>query len=239
MRAIITSAVARHEPGAHCAICGVGLSGIRRVCGRCETPYHTDCWTYNGGCAIYGCAPAKLRHSSKLETTGRVFDRPTSPQDPFSGAVFGALLGVLVLAGVTGSFHAMSGSTSGSYLKDALPWISCAATLGMFTGATVRGPSDTSRITTCGLLGPGLTAWGLLCLCGLVQRTPGPAAIATALFLLPFVLVCSLITVPLSWPCAYIASAFNDPERSHTSRILWLATVAALVVAELTALQIR
>lgn len=26
-----------------------------RTCPACATPHHTDCWHYNGWCAVYGC----------------------------------------------------------------------------------------------------------------------------------------------------------------------------------------
>jgi hypothetical protein len=39
-----------------CGICGCSLAGETTVCRTCETPFHPDCWRYNGGCSIYGCA---------------------------------------------------------------------------------------------------------------------------------------------------------------------------------------
>lgn len=39
--------------------CGVCRFPVRVIdaspCARCETRYHRDCWTYNGGCAVFGC----------------------------------------------------------------------------------------------------------------------------------------------------------------------------------------
>ena len=30
-----------------------------RICERCETPHHADCWDYAGGCALFGCRPGE------------------------------------------------------------------------------------------------------------------------------------------------------------------------------------
>ncbi len=38
-----------------CAVCGVAPDATRRECPRCRAPYHDACWTWLGGCAIYGC----------------------------------------------------------------------------------------------------------------------------------------------------------------------------------------
>lgn len=40
----------------HCQVCGIAIdAGEITRCSRCGAPHHTDCWNYNGGCAIYGC----------------------------------------------------------------------------------------------------------------------------------------------------------------------------------------
>lgn len=46
-----------------CAYCRHRIiTGKHRVCVRCTTTYHADCWLANGaGCAIYGCRPALQR----------------------------------------------------------------------------------------------------------------------------------------------------------------------------------
>ncbi|MBL0106778.1 MAG: hypothetical protein IPP52_05685 [Ignavibacteria bacterium] len=36
-------------------------------CPSCSSPYHTDCWFENKGCAVYGCG-------EKLRLQGRIFD---------------------------------------------------------------------------------------------------------------------------------------------------------------------
>lgn len=40
--------------------CGICMSAIEASdaaasCPGCQSPYHADCWTENGGCAVYGC----------------------------------------------------------------------------------------------------------------------------------------------------------------------------------------
>lgn len=50
--------VAEERAALLCAICQSPLAGEdpRTSCPGCNAAYHTDCWTENGGCAIYGCA---------------------------------------------------------------------------------------------------------------------------------------------------------------------------------------
>ena len=40
-----------------CSICMTALEpgDAETACEGCQSPYHTDCWTENGGCAVYGC----------------------------------------------------------------------------------------------------------------------------------------------------------------------------------------
>jgi hypothetical protein len=49
----------------HCAICANSLGDAQATvtCLSCDTPYHEDCWTYNGRCAIYGCGRMYASHS--------------------------------------------------------------------------------------------------------------------------------------------------------------------------------
>lgn len=44
--------------GALCAICqtGFGAQDAKVACPGCHAEYHEDCWTENGGCAVYGCS---------------------------------------------------------------------------------------------------------------------------------------------------------------------------------------
>lgn len=41
----------------NCAICMTAVDSVEEEtsCPACAAPYHHDCWTENGGCAIYGC----------------------------------------------------------------------------------------------------------------------------------------------------------------------------------------
>lgn len=40
-----------------CGVCGAVIEGQRYiVCPSCETPHHADCWDYNEGCSVFGCA---------------------------------------------------------------------------------------------------------------------------------------------------------------------------------------
>jgi hypothetical protein len=39
-----------------CKVCGEPIAGGAVIkCAVCNTPHHGDCWTYVGGCSIYGC----------------------------------------------------------------------------------------------------------------------------------------------------------------------------------------
>ncbi|CAN5664183.1 hypothetical protein BH23PLA1_BH23PLA1_18170 [soil metagenome] len=38
-----------------CKVCGDAIETIHVVCSTCRTPHHRDCWTFVGGCSIYGC----------------------------------------------------------------------------------------------------------------------------------------------------------------------------------------
>lgn len=41
-----------------CAVCSCAIHGHSRSCPVCQVPYHLDCWSYAGGCAIFGCKGA-------------------------------------------------------------------------------------------------------------------------------------------------------------------------------------
>lgn len=48
---------ARGARAPSCSVCGTSLAGATTVvCAHCDTPHHDDCWAYNGGCALFGCA---------------------------------------------------------------------------------------------------------------------------------------------------------------------------------------
>lgn len=38
-----------------CEVCGEPIAGGHVVCVTCKTPCHRDCWTFVGGCSIFGC----------------------------------------------------------------------------------------------------------------------------------------------------------------------------------------
>jgi hypothetical protein len=42
-------------PAGHCQVCGEQLRGELQHCPLCNTPHHTECWEYIGGCSTYGC----------------------------------------------------------------------------------------------------------------------------------------------------------------------------------------
>lgn len=38
-----------------CRVCGTDIDEAPRLCPKCDTPHHPDCWTYTGTCSVYGC----------------------------------------------------------------------------------------------------------------------------------------------------------------------------------------
>jgi hypothetical protein len=38
-----------------CKVCGDPIPEVHVICVSCQTPHHRDCWTFIGGCSIYGC----------------------------------------------------------------------------------------------------------------------------------------------------------------------------------------
>jgi hypothetical protein len=44
-------------PSVLCAICQTAVLAReeKTFCPECHSPYHSDCWQENGGCALYGC----------------------------------------------------------------------------------------------------------------------------------------------------------------------------------------
>lgn len=40
-----------------CSICANSIQDSPVHCERCRTPFHKDCWDYQGGCAVFGCSP--------------------------------------------------------------------------------------------------------------------------------------------------------------------------------------
>ena len=57
-------------PTASGAVCSICLSPIaetdsRTACPSCNAEYHSECWTENGGCAVYGCSQAPAVESRR------------------------------------------------------------------------------------------------------------------------------------------------------------------------------
>lgn len=46
-----------------CPVCACAMDDGEslHICDDCETPHHSDCWDYSGGCAIFGCRKGALR----------------------------------------------------------------------------------------------------------------------------------------------------------------------------------
>lgn len=66
------------ERSVRCAVCATEASGSLNACTVCGTTYHSDCWAYNGGCAVYGCKaaprapePLEINVTSPLPRRGR------------------------------------------------------------------------------------------------------------------------------------------------------------------------
>jgi hypothetical protein len=38
-----------------CKVCGDPIEAVHVICLACRTPHHRDCWTFVGGCSIFGC----------------------------------------------------------------------------------------------------------------------------------------------------------------------------------------
>ncbi len=51
---------------AKCPVCSEVLVAMV-ICKRCRTPHHEDCWTYYGGCSVYGCRETVYEHLLQAE----------------------------------------------------------------------------------------------------------------------------------------------------------------------------
>lgn len=64
------SSDARFPRGRRCGVCQTVFEPGEEVqpCPDCASPHHAECWTENGGCAIYGCprAPTTLKAEPEL-----------------------------------------------------------------------------------------------------------------------------------------------------------------------------
>ena len=38
-----------------CPVCAARIEGEIRVCEKCRTPHHAECWSWQQGCALFGC----------------------------------------------------------------------------------------------------------------------------------------------------------------------------------------
>jgi hypothetical protein len=41
--------------GSDCPICGHPVADTPHACHTCRTAHHQECWSYFGGCAVFGC----------------------------------------------------------------------------------------------------------------------------------------------------------------------------------------
>lgn len=57
--------------GVKCAVCAAEASGELTACAQCAAAYHSDCWAYNGGCAVYGCGAGPRREPLTFDLTPR------------------------------------------------------------------------------------------------------------------------------------------------------------------------
>ena len=49
------------HPSARCPVCRTGIHGQVRMCPRCRVLSHEDCWSFQGGCGIFGCGEKQAR----------------------------------------------------------------------------------------------------------------------------------------------------------------------------------
>ncbi len=56
-----------------CTICGDALDKLPTIaCTACGTMYHSDCWAYNQGCAVYGCKQQSKALAKRCESSPAV-----------------------------------------------------------------------------------------------------------------------------------------------------------------------
>ena len=66
---LYVTGVAVSSNEAICPVCGQAVDNNPRLCQRCETPHHQDCWEYTGGCAIFGCVKGEIRPAGQNAIT--------------------------------------------------------------------------------------------------------------------------------------------------------------------------
>ncbi|MFA5142001.1 MAG: RING finger protein [Candidatus Woesearchaeota archaeon] len=88
---------------AKCPVCGTSMKRKRKVCPRCRTPHHRDCWRYNKGCAIFGCgSSSKIEVAPKPALTESEHHEPTLPVMILQSCAFITLFvpSVVVVCGI-------------------------------------------------------------------------------------------------------------------------------------------
>lgn len=84
------------ERSVRCAVCATETSGLLSACTVCGTAYHSDCWTYNGGCAVYGCKAApRAAEPLQIAVVGAAYAR-WRPAILTLGALACLMLGVVL-----------------------------------------------------------------------------------------------------------------------------------------------
>ncbi|MBI4862942.1 MAG: hypothetical protein HY815_22170 [Candidatus Riflebacteria bacterium] len=68
----VDSSTAFEKGQGRCPVCREKLAETRqlRVCPRCQTPHHLECWEYNGACGVFGCAAARPAGSAAPRRDG-------------------------------------------------------------------------------------------------------------------------------------------------------------------------
>ena len=79
------------SPG-RCAVCQcafeAGEESVR--CPSCQAPFHADCWSENGGCAVYGCAAVPATEARTALEIPPAFWGQEDKQCPSCGATIAA-----------------------------------------------------------------------------------------------------------------------------------------------------
>ena len=87
-----------------CRVCGEAILGPCVLCSTCETPHHGDCWSYGGGCSVYGCKKSEpvtvTLPEKELEALRREVERRRRQIRLWQGVT----VGVSLLAGVMGFY---------------------------------------------------------------------------------------------------------------------------------------
>ncbi|MBI4860542.1 MAG: hypothetical protein HY815_09810 [Candidatus Riflebacteria bacterium] len=104
----LNSGIFFRKASGRCPVCGEAFAKTAqmRLCPRCQTPHHDECWQYIGDCGVFGChqprRPRPPRPPGDGETPGQAAPGPSILAQVFNGLVFSfCLVGVLALAGST------------------------------------------------------------------------------------------------------------------------------------------